>query len=112
MNGHPYYLSLLTEASDLDTIFEILEEDARDFIERAYLDSMSEGEEEFIRKTSGLAELDAEICSAVLNNISHTGARRILSSLSNKAVVTELGRSEDTVDQVFKFHDLFQEFLH
>lgn len=112
LNGHPYYLGLLTEAADSDTTFEIPEEDARDFIERAYLDSMSEEEEEFIRKTSGLAELDEEICSAVLDNISRTRARRILNSLSSKAVVTELGRSENTGDRVFKVHDLFREFLH
>jgi len=112
LNGHPYYLSLLTEASGSDTSFGIPEEDARDFIERAYLDSMSEEEEEFIRKTSGLAELDEEICSAALNGTSRTQARRILDSLSNKAVVTELGRSEDTGVRVFKVHDLFQEFLH
>lgn len=73
---------------------------------------MSEEEEEFIRKTSGLAELDEEICSAVLNDISRTQARRILDSLSSKAVVTELGRSKDTGVRVFKVHDLFQKFLH
>lgn len=112
LDGHPYYLSLLTEAADSDSTFEIPEDDAHEFIERAYLDSMSAREEEFIRKTSGLAELDEEICSAVLDNISRTRARRILNSLSSKAVVTELGRSEDTGDRVFKVHDLFQEFLH
>jgi len=112
LDGHPYYLGLLTEAADSDTTFEIPEEEARDFIERAYLDSMSEEEEEFIRKTSGLAELDEEICSAVLDDISRTQARRLLTSLSSKAVVTELGRSEDTGNRVFKVHDLFQEFLY
>jgi molybdopterin-guanine dinucleotide biosynthesis protein len=112
LDGHPYYLGLLTEATDSDTTFEIPEEEARDFIERAYLDSMSQEEEEFIRKTSGLAELDEEICSAVLDDISRTQARRLLTSLSSKAVVTELGRSEDTGNRVFKVHDLFQEFLY
>jgi GTPase SAR1 family protein len=111
-DGHPYYLGLLTEAADSDTTFELPEDDAREFIERAYLDSMTEEEEEFIRKTSGLAELDEEICSAVLSDVSRTRARRILTSLSTKAVVTELGRSEDTGNRVFKVHDLFQEFLH
>lgn len=31
LNGHPYYLGLLTEASGSDTFYEIPEEDARDF---------------------------------------------------------------------------------
>ena len=112
LEGHPYYLGLLREAAGSDSTFELPEEDARDFIERAYLDSMSEEEEEFIRKTSGLAELDEEICSAVLDDLSRTQARRILDSLSTKAVVQELGRSEDTGDRVFKVHDLFKEFLY
>lgn len=112
LEGHPYYLGLLREAADDDSTFELPEEDARDFIESAYLDSMSEEEEEFIRKTSGLAELDEEICSSVLDDMSRTRARRILDSLSNKAVVQELGRSEDTGDRVFKIHELFQEFLY
>lgn len=73
---------------------------------------MSEEEEEFIRKTSGLAELDEAICSAVLDDLSRTQSRRILDSLRTKAVVQELGRSEDTGDRVFKVHDLFKEFLY
>jgi len=112
LEGHPYYLGLLREAADEDSTFELPKEDARDFIERAYLDLMSEEEEEFIRKTSGLAELDEEICSSVLDDVSRTQARRILDSLSTKTVVQELGRSEDTGDRVFKVHDLFQEFLY
>jgi len=112
LEGHPYLLGLLREAADSDSTFELPEEDARNFIEGAYLDSMSEEEEEFIRKTSGLAELDEEICSAVLDDLSRTQARRILGSLSTKTVVQELGRSEDTGDRVFKVHDLFKEFLY
>jgi len=112
LDGHPYYLGLLREAADDNGTFEIPKEDARDFIERAYLDSMSEAEEEFIRKTAGLGELDEDICSAVLDDVSRTHARRTLDSLSTKAVVQELGRSEDTGDRVFKVHDLFQEFLY
>ncbi|WP_336022644.1 ATP-binding protein [Halobellus salinisoli] len=111
LDGHPYYLGLLREAAGDDGTFEIPKEDTRDFIESAYLDSMSEAEEEFIRKTAGLAELDEDICSAVLDDVSRTQARRTLDSLSTKAVVQELGRSEDTGDRVFKVHDLFQEFL-
>jgi len=112
LDGHPYYLGLLREAAGDDGTFEIPKEDTRDFIERAYLDSMSEAEEEFIRKTAGLGELDEDICSAVLDDVSRTQARRTLDSLSTKAVVQELGRSEDTGDRVFKVHDLFQEFLY
>ena len=112
LDGHPYYLGLLREAAGDDGTFEIPKEDTRDFIERAYLDSMSEAEEEFIRKTAGLGELDEDICSAVLDDVSRTHARRTLDSLSTKAVVQELGRSEDTGDRVFKVHDLFQEFLY
>jgi len=112
LEGHPYYLGLLREAAGDDSTFELPEEDTRDFIERAYLDSMSEDEEEFIRKTAGLTELDEDICSAVLDDVSRTQARRTLDTLSTKAVVQELGRSEDTGDRVFKVHDLFQEFLY
>jgi len=112
LEGHPYYLSLLREAAGDDSTFELPEEHTRDFIEKAYLDSMSEDEEEFIRKTPGLAELDEDICSAVLDDVSRTQARRTLDTLSTKAVVQELGRSEDTGDRVFKVHDLFQEFLY
>lgn len=112
LEGHPYYLGLLSEAAGDDSTFELPTEDTRNFIERAYLDSMSAEEEEFIRKTAGLAELDEAICSAVLDDVSSTQARRILDSLSTKAVVQELGRSEDTGDRVFKVHDLFQEFLY
>ncbi|WP_156184078.1 hypothetical protein [Halostagnicola sp. A56] len=112
LDGHPYYLGLLREATGDDSTFEIPKEDTRDFIERAYLNSMSEAEEEFIRKTAGLAELDEDICSAVLDDVSRTQARRTLDSLSTKVVVQELGRSEDTGDRVFKVHDLFQEFLY
>lgn len=112
LEGHPYYLGLLREATENDNTFQLPENDTRDFIEKAYLDSMSQEEEEFIRNTSGLAELDEEICSAVLEDVNRTQARRILNSLSSKAVVQELGRSEDTGDRVFKVHDLFQEFLY
>lgn len=112
LEGHPYYLGLLREAAGDDSTFELPTEDTRDFIESEYLDSMSEEEEKFIRKTSGLAELDEEICSSVLDDLSRTEARRILDSLSTKSVVQELGRSEDTGDRVFKVHDLFQEFLY
>jgi len=112
LNGHPYYLGLLREAAGEDSTFEPPEEDTRDFIERAYLNSMSQAEEEFIRMTAGLAELDKDICSAVLDDMSRTEARRILDSLSSKAVVQELGRSEDTGDRVFKVHDLFQDYLY
>jgi MoxR-like ATPase len=112
LEGHPYYLGLLREAAGDESTFELPKEDARDFTERAYLDSMSEEEEEFIRKTSGLAELDEEICSSVLDDVSRTQSRRILDSLSTKTVVQEPGRSEDTGDRVFKVHDLFQEFLY
>lgn len=112
LGGHPYYLGLLREAAGDDSTFELPEEDTRDFIEKAYLDSMSEEEEQFIRNTSVLVELDEEICSAVLEDVNRTQARRILNSLSSKAVVQELSRSEDTGDKMFKVHDLFQEFLY
>jgi len=112
LEGHPYYLGLLREAAGDDSTIELPKEGARDFTERAYLDSMSVEEEEFIRRTSVLAELDEEICSAVLDDVSRTQARRILDSLSTKAVIQELGRSEDTGNSVFKVHDLFQEFLY
>ncbi|RDZ51615.1 hypothetical protein C5B91_21165 [Haloferax sp. Atlit-10N] len=72
LEGHPYYLGLLRETASNDTTFELPEKDTLDFIENAYLDSMSEDEEEFIRKTAGLAELDAEICSAVLDDMNRT----------------------------------------
>lgn len=112
LDGHPYYLGLLLEAADPDGSFEIPEHDTREFIEGAYLDSMSKDEEEFIRQGSALAEMDEEICSEVLDGVSRTQARRVLDSLSSKAVVTEIGRSEDTGDRVFRIHDLFREFLH
>lgn len=112
LEGHPYYLGLLTEAAGPDSTLRLPKKDARDFIERAYLDSMSEEEENFIRETSGLGELDADICSSVLEDVNRTQVRRILDSLSTKAVVKGLGRSDDTGDRVFKVHDLFQEFLH
>lgn len=112
LEGHPYYLGLLKDTANSNGTLELPDEDTRDFIERAYLDSMSEEEEDFIRNTSGLTELDEEICSSVLDDVSRTQARRVLKSLSSKTVVQELGRSEDTGVRVFRVHDLFREFLY
>lgn len=112
IEGHPYYLGLLTGVAESDMAFELPQEDAYDFIEEAYLNSLSEEEEAFLRHTSGLTELDEEICATVLDGVSRTQARRILDSLSDKAVVSDLGRSEETGVRIYTVHDLFQEFLY
>lgn len=111
IDGHPYYLELLIESSDTKPELEI-RDDVYDHIERQYLKSLSEREETFLRQTSPLIELDAEICANVLEDFTRSEVRQTLESLREKAVIRELGRSGESGLLVYDVHPLFREFLY
>lgn len=112
LDGHPYYLSLLSEATEPNASLEFPEEDFYQSIEGKYLDSLSTEEEVFLRQTAPLTELNETVCQAIQEDTTKTDARRILNSLSNKVIVRELGRSQETGENIYKVHDLFRGFLY
>lgn len=111
LDGHPYYIGLITESGEDESILELPEEDYYEAVEESYLRSLTADEEEFLRQTAPLVELEESICSAVLG-MSKTEARRTLEALGDKVVVRELGRGERHGEKVYKVHDLFRRFLY
>jgi hypothetical protein len=111
IDGHPYYLQLLIETSDTEPDLEI-RDDVYAHIEQQYLKSLTEREETFLRHTSPLIELDAELCANVLDEFSRSAVRQTLQGLCEKTIIRELGRSDETGLLVYDVHPLFREFLY
>lgn len=111
LDGHPYYLGLLSESTEADASLELPTDDVYNFVEERYLGALSTEEEEFLIQTSVLAELDEEICAAVLSK-SRAETRQLLRSLEDKVVVRYVERSDQTNHRVYKVHDLFQQILY
>ncbi|GGL41693.1 hypothetical protein GCM10009037_26620 [Halarchaeum grantii] len=111
VDGHPYYLDLLIETSDTEPELQI-RDDVYDYIEKQYLKSLSEREETFLRYTSPLIELDAELCTNILDDFSRSEVRQTLESLREKIIIRELGRSDESGLLVYDVHPLFREFLY
>lgn len=111
LEGHPYYIGLLRESTESEGVLTLSEEEYRTSIEEKYLRWLSTEEEKFLRRSAPLVELEETICSEVFG-YSQTEVRRLTESLSEKVVVRELGRSEESGEKVYKVHDLFRGFLY
>lgn len=111
LQGHPYYFGLFIESYQPGDDVKIPNNQVFDYIERNYLESLTNDEESFLVSTSPLIQLDHKICSSVLKEFSATDSRRMLKTLSGRCIVQYLGRSSEDV-KVYRIHDKFRELLY
>lgn len=111
VDGHPYFLDLLLGAADSPEDLDLPEGDVYSFIEDEYLDTLSPGEERFVRQTSLLTELDESICATVVSDADRATIRQTLDSLRQKAVIRAIDRN-DAGERIYSMHDLFRKHLY
>ena len=113
-DGYPYYLTLLSESNPAVSadggIPDLPKDEFRRYIEQNYLESLERNEEEFLRKTVPLIELDEHICSLAIPETTRTETRRMLSGLRTRCMVQERD-SDDSTPRRYRLHDKFREFL-
>lgn len=114
LDGHPLYIRLLIEANEPDEIPEIPRGEVYNEIQTRYLHSLSEDEQQFLRLTSPLPELNERLCAAVIpdsESFDGVSIDRLLRGLSDRVITQDLGWNNDSVKS-YRIHDTFREFLH
>lgn len=105
LEGHPYFFDLYSKIEEK----EIPDEEVRKFILDSYLSSMDLNEENLLKKSSILLELDSHICSEILDK-GETDVSRTLRSLENKGALREVSKKSEKT-KVYEIHNLFQSYL-
>jgi len=110
VEGHPLYLSLLTESTEDAADFELPEDAVFDTIEKRYIESLPAETEQFLRQVAVLPELSERTCSGIIDDRSATEIDRMLRRLNRQVIVQEVNRS-DAGDKIYKIHERFRRFL-
>lgn len=110
VEGHPLYLSLLTESTEDAADFELPEAAVFDTIETRYIESLPAETEQFLRQVAVLPELSERTCTGIIDDRSATEIDRMLRRLNRQVIVQEVNRG-DTGDKIYKIHERFREFL-
>ncbi|KTG11484.1 hypothetical protein AUR64_04320 [Haloprofundus marisrubri] len=110
VEGHPLFLSLLTEASDNENDLHLPEGAVFDTIEERYIDGLPRDMERFLRQVAPLPELNERTCSGIIEDLSPIEADQILRELNRRVIVQQVYRT-DNGDNIYKIHHHFREFL-
>ena len=110
IEGHPLYLSLLTEYSDEESDLHLPENEVFDRIQHRYLKTLPEETEEFLRKVAPFPELNERNVDSVLNDYSPTQIDHHLRELNRQVIVQEVNRTDEG-RKVYKIHEIFREYL-
>lgn len=105
LEGHPYFFDLYSKIEDED----LPNKEVRKFILDSYLSSLDQNEENLLKKSSILLELDSHICSDVLEK-EETEISIILRNLENKGALREVSKNSEKTT-VYELHNLFQTYL-
>ncbi len=110
VDGHPLYLSLLTESTDSEEDLVLPEDEVLDSIEENYIDGLSPEEYRFLRQVAPLPELDEKTCSGVTEDWSSVEIDRLLRGLNRRTIVQEVNRTDDG-HKIYKIHEVFRDLL-
>ncbi len=110
VDGHPLYLSLLTESTDDDEDLVLPEDEVFDSIEENYIDGLSSEEYRFLRQVAPLPELDEKTCSGVTEDWSSVEIDRLLRGLNRRTIVQEVNRTDEG-HKIYKIHEVFRDLL-
>lgn len=111
IEGHPLYLSLLTESSDEESDLHLPENEIYDTIQHRYLKTLPAETEEFLRKVAPLPELNEKNVNSALSDYSSTQIDRRLRDLNSQVIVQEVNRTNQG-RKIYKIHEIFREYLN
>lgn len=110
VEGHPLYLSLLTESSEDETDFDLPEYAVLDTIEERYLEALPQDTVKFLRQFAPLPELSEKLCAGLFEEWDALQIDQKLRELDRRVIVQQVNRTDDG-DKIYKIHERFRTFL-
>lgn len=110
LEGHPLYLSLLTEASDDESDLTLPENKVLDKIEARYFNTLPKEEQRFLREVAPLPELDEKTCAGIIDDYTPVKAAEMLQQLNQRTLLQRVNRTDEG-DNIYKIHSLCRNHL-